>query len=67
MKPEADWREIERRWCAGESARALAKVFGVTHTAINKRAKVEGREKVSGLRIRELGANQTANSEFFRS
>lgn len=57
MKPETDWREIERRWCAGESARALAKVFGVTHTAINKREKLRVGRK---LPIREF--DQIANS-----
>jgi len=32
-----DWVAIQRRWRAGESARALADEYEVSHTAINKR------------------------------
>lgn len=42
-----DWEKIRRGWCAGVTARELAKENEVSHTAINKRAKNEGWEKVS--------------------
>ncbi len=41
MKP-TDWPAIREAWCNGESARALAREHGVSHTAINKRVKREG-------------------------
>ena len=37
-----NWPVIREAWCKGESARALAREHGVSHTAINKRAKREG-------------------------
>jgi hypothetical protein len=37
-----DWNEIHRRWMSGDSARYLARQFGISHVAILKRAKREG-------------------------
>ena len=37
-----DWTDIERRIRTGESARSLAKEYGISHTAILKRAKKGG-------------------------
>ncbi|MBD8152245.1 hypothetical protein [Pantoea agglomerans] len=47
MGKNADWEKIKRSWCAGVTARELAKEHEVSHTAINKRAKKEGWVKVS--------------------
>lgn len=47
MNKEINWGEIEKKWCAGTSARDLSKEYGVSHTAINNRAKSECWVKVS--------------------
>lgn len=47
MENIIDWEKIKQSWCAGVSARVLAKQFGISHTSINKRAKTEGWERVS--------------------
>ncbi|WP_234262575.1 hypothetical protein [Klebsiella aerogenes] len=47
MENITDWEAIKQSWCAGVSARVLSREHGVSHTAINKRAKSERWEKVS--------------------
>lgn len=47
MDKTTDWEAIKCGWCAGTSARVLARQHNVSHTAINKRAKDECWEKVS--------------------
>lgn len=47
MEKKTDWEAIKNSWCAGVSARVLAKEHNTSHTAINKRAKNECWVKVS--------------------
>lgn len=47
MEKKPDWEAIKKNWCAGVSARVLAKEHNTSHTAINKRAKNECWVKVS--------------------
>lgn len=47
MEKKPDWEAIKKNWCAGVSARVLAKEHNTSHTTINTRAKNEGWEKVS--------------------
>ena len=37
-----DWEAIKAAYQAGESVRGIANRFGISHTAINNRAKKEG-------------------------
>lgn len=55
-----DWENIEIRWRSGVSARNLSKAYGVSHTAINRRAKSEGWIKVSSV-ADVTGGNMTGN------
>lgn len=60
-----DWEAIKREYCAGQlSIRALAEKYGVSDTAIRKRAK-SGKwvkpEKVRTTSSHNSGANQNAN------
>ncbi|MFZ4221435.1 hypothetical protein ACEV6Q_26875 [Enterobacter ludwigii] len=47
MEKKTEWEAIKRDWCAGASARVLAKEHGISHTSINNRARAEGWAKVS--------------------
>ncbi|WP_072093600.1 hypothetical protein [Enterobacter kobei] len=47
MDKLTNWEAIKAEWCSGASARVLAKEYGISHTAINGRAKSEQWERVS--------------------
>ncbi len=46
MKLKSSRDEIKYRWCAGKSALPLAKVSGVTYTAINKQASPKAEQRI---------------------
>jgi len=53
-KPKTDWEAIEREYRAGMlSVREIARQYGVTDTAIRKRAKAEGWERDLSQKVRE--------------
>lgn len=53
-KPRTDWEAIEREYRAGQlSVSEIGRQHGVSHTAINKRAKKEGWTRNLAARVRE--------------
>lgn len=61
MKP--DWEAIKAAYQTGEAVRSIARRFGVSHTAINKRAKDEGWKKVSTTKFPLETGNQNRKPE----
>jgi hypothetical protein len=56
-----DWGAIKAAYQAGETARSIAARFGISHTAINNRAKKEGWVKLSAGNFPMETGNQSGN------
>ena len=53
-KPKTDWEAIEREYRAGQlSVSEIGRIYGISHTAINKKAKKEGWLRNLADRVRE--------------
>ena len=61
VRPPVDWEAIEREYRKGvESVREIAAAFGITHAAIQKRAKRDGWTRDLAERIRKEVASKVA-------
>jgi hypothetical protein len=64
MASNIDWEAIEREYRAGQlSVREIAQQHGVSHTAINKRAKAEGWLRNLAQKVREEVSNRLVSTE----
>lgn len=63
-KSEADWEAIEREYRAGQlSVSEIARQYGLSHTAINKRAKRDGWQRDLAEKVRREVSNRLVSSE----
>ena len=63
-KPPVDWEAVEREFRAGQlSTREIGRQHGVSHVAINKRAKADGWTRNLAQRVREEVTNRLVTSE----
>jgi len=59
----ADWEAIEREFRAGQlSVREIARQHGISHAAINKRAKLEGWTKNLAAKVRQEVSNRLVST-----
>ena len=64
MAADTDWEAIEREYRAGQlSVSEIARQHGVSHTAINKRAKREGWVRDLSKRVREEVSARLVSAE----
>ena len=63
-RPSADWEAIEREYRAGQlSVSEIGRLHGVSHTAINKRAKKEEWARDLSSRVREAVSARLVSEE----
>lgn len=57
-----DWEAIRAAYQNGESVRGIARKHGISHTAINVKAKSEGWKKVSAIVSKEVSTQRKVSS-----
>ncbi|MDR3538790.1 MAG: hypothetical protein P4L71_20005 [Acetobacteraceae bacterium] len=63
-RKQVDWEAVEREYRAGQlSAREIGRIHGVSHTAINRRAKTEGWVQNLSGRVREAAEAKLVAAE----
>lgn len=63
-KPKTDWEAIEREYRAGQlSVSEIGRQHGVSHTAINKKAKLQGWTKNLAAKVRQVVSDRLVSDE----
>lgn len=63
-KPKVDWEAVEREYRAGQlSVSEIGRQHGVSHTAINKRAKAQSWTRNLAARVRQVVSDRLVSDE----
>lgn len=63
-KPKTDWEAVEREYRAGQlSVSEIGRQHGVSHTAINKKAKLQGWTRNLAAKVRQVVSERLVSDE----